>query len=357
MVALLVAALGAWREIALPVQPSRLLVAPIGGYLAVHVLSAAALLWRRSRPLASGSVVAVLTILTPTYAPVAAAYAVPAFGTGRGRWVVLAALPVAWALGAGVWRMPDPGDRFTGPGVITIAGLLGLYVGARRRLVQALTDQGELLAEQARADERSRLAAEMHDVVTHRVNLMVLQAGALRVTASDEVVRKAAEELRAAGCQALTELRDLVGVLRSGRTTGVRQVVPGALADLVAESTAVGLPVTLTECGDPAPMSPAVGRTVYRVARESLTNVHKHAPGATATVSVHYGPSRVSVVVRNSIPPGPPDAELRAAGTGTGLLGLRGRVEMVGGTLTAEPLADGGFEVRAELPAFVRSDS
>ena len=103
-----------------------------------------------------------------------------------------------------------------------VGPLLALYFDARRRLVQALTERAEraererhLLAEQARAEERARLAGEMHDVVTHRVSLMVLQAGALRMTAPDEATRQAAEELRAAGCQALDELRDLVGVLRT----------------------------------------------------------------------------------------------------------------------------------------------
>ncbi len=100
--------------------------------------------------------------------------------------------------------------------------LLALYFTARQGMVRALRERAEraererhLLAEQARAEERARLAGEMHDVVTHRVSLMVLQAGALGVTATDEATRRAAEELRAAGCQALDELRDLVGILRT----------------------------------------------------------------------------------------------------------------------------------------------
>ena len=103
-----------------------------------------------------------------------------------------------------------------------VGPLLALYFAARQRLVHALRERAEraereqhLLAEQARAEERARLAGEMHDVVTHRVSLMVLQAGALRMTAKDEATRQAAEELRAAGCQALDELRDLVGILRA----------------------------------------------------------------------------------------------------------------------------------------------
>jgi signal transduction histidine kinase len=184
-------------------------------------------------------------------------------------------------------------------GIITIGvlrtavgPLVALYFDARRRLVQALTERAEraererhLLAEQARAEERARLAGEMHDVVTHRVSLMVLQAGALRMTAKDEATRQAAEDLRAAGCQALDELRDLVGILRA-EPEGDEAPPTADFAALVAESTAVGTPVELIEDGDPALASPVVGRTAYRVVREALTNVRKHASGAMVTVRV-----------------------------------------------------------------------
>ncbi len=247
--------------------------------------------------------------------------------------------PVTWSIGAGVFA---------------IAGLTGLYLGARRRLVEAVAArverERELLAERARADERTRLAAEMHDVVTHRLNRMVLHAGALRVAAKDDSTREAAEQLRTSGCEALAELRDMVGVLRSGRKARIPDVLPDRLANLVADSTATGLEVTLTEHGDADTISPAVRRTMYRVVQESLTNVHKHAPGAHTEITIHCGPSSVRAVIRNTAPSSAPDA---LPGAGTGLLGLRGRVEMVGGTLTAGPTADGGFEVDAVLPAFV----
>ncbi|HEX7305645.1 sensor histidine kinase [Lentzea sp.] len=352
---LLVAALGLWRELVLS-APSRLVMASLAFYVTVHLLSAAALWWRRTRPVASSLVIAFLALLTPTYASMVSAYSVAAYAT-RYRWLVVTH-PVTWAVGAGVWAMPTIGDGFTGPGFTVIAGLAGLYLGARRRLVQALVERAEraerereLLAEQARADERTRLAAEMHDVVTHRLNLMVLHAGALRVTAKDEGVRKAAEELRTAGCQALAELRDLVGVLRSGRTAYTQDVSPEPLSRLVADSAATGLDVTLTQHGDDDALSPAVRRTMYRVVQESLTNVHKHAPGAHADITIHSGPSSVRAIIRNTRPSAAPDLAL--PGSGNGLLGLRGRVEMVGGTLTAGPTDDGGFQVDAVLPTFV----
>jgi signal transduction histidine kinase len=246
----------------------------------------------------------------------------------------------------------------------TAAGpLLAMYYDARRRLVAALTERAEraereqhLLAEQARTEERARLAGEMHDVVTHRVSLMVLQAGALRMTAADEGTRQAAEELRAAGCQALDELRDLVGILRTADDEDPTPSTAG-LAALVAESTGVGTPAELAQDGDPALASPVVGRTAYRIVREALTNVRKHAPGARVTVQVSYAESGVRLTVRNTAPPPPAsarsDSALSATGSGLGIAGLRQRVELVHGTLRASGLPDGGFCVEATLPAYV----
>ena len=157
----------------------------------------------------------------------------------------------------------------------------------------------------------------MHDVVTHRVSLMVLQAGALGITATDEATRQAAEELRAAGVQALDELRDLVGILRTAPEDD-RAPATSGLAELVAESTAVGTPAELVEQGDPALASPVVGRTAYRIVREALTNVRKHAPGAHVIVRVSYGESQVRLSVRNT-------AAHRAAGRRPGRDRLRCR--------------------------------
>jgi signal transduction histidine kinase len=254
---------------------------------------------------------------------------------------------------------------------VAVGPLLALYFDARRRLVGALTERAEraererhLLAEQARAEERTRLAGEMHDVVTHRVSLMVLQAGALRLTAPDAATRAAAEELRAAGCQALDELRDLVGILRTAPEDAPDEAVDGAgagagLATLVAESTAVGTPVELVETGDPGLASPVVGRTAYRIVREALTNVRKHAPGARVTVLVDYGDEGVRVSVRNTPPVNVPAAAARdssalaSTGSGLGLSGLRQRIELVRGTLYAGHSPDGGFCLEATLPAYV----
>jgi signal transduction histidine kinase len=283
----------------------------------------------------------------------------------RTGWIALAVLTVIVA------RPWQPSATIITIGVLRVAlgPLLALYFGAREQLIRALRERAEraererhLLAEQARAEERARLAGEMHDVVTHRVSLMVLQAGALRMTATDEATRQAAEELRAAGCQALDELRDLVGILRTApdavhsATAEDEPVSTPDFAALIAESTAVGTPAELIVDGDPALASPVVARTVYRAVREALTNVRKHAPGARVLVRVSYDPSQVRLEVRNTPPAdpaGPAQAGLASTGSGLGIAGLRQRIELVQGNLRAGPVPDGGFSVEATLPAYV----
>ncbi len=245
----------------------------------------------------------------------------------RTGWIAVAVLAVVVA------RPWQPSVTIISIGLlrVLVGPLLALYFGARRRLVQALTERAEraererhLLGEQARADERARLAGEMHDVVTHRVSLMVLQAGALRMT----------------------------GILRTGPDEDETPSTPD-LATLIAESTAVGTPAELIEDGDPALASPVVGRTAYRIVREALTNVRKHAPGARVLVRVSYDPSRVRLEVRNTPSARPSRPLLAGTGSGLGIASLRQRIELVHGTLHAGPAADGGFCVQATLPAYV----
>jgi signal transduction histidine kinase len=343
--------------------------------LAVQALAVSSLAARRRAPIAVIAILAAFTLaisllispagaLTPAdpgnvwapYGTVLAAYG--PFYYRKDRRAAFAAVAIMTTIVARVW---DPSWQ-----VITIAvlrtalgPLLALYFSARHAMVAALTERAEraereryLLAEQARADERARLAGEMHDVVTHRVSLMVLQAGALSITAKDEVTRLAAEELRAAGCQALDELRDLVGILRTSPDDDQAPSTAG-LAALIAESTAVGTPAELTERGDPALASPVVGRTVYRIVREALTNVRKHAPGARVLVLISYGESQVQLTVTNTPAVSKPATGLASTGSGIGVASLRQRIELVHGSLRAGPTPDGGFCLEATLPAYV----
>ncbi|MFB9202978.1 histidine kinase [Nonomuraea spiralis] len=343
--------------------------------LGVQAAACLSLLARRRAPLTVLAVLGVFTlavtllispggVLVPAgpenvwapFATIAAAYG-PLYYR-RDRRLAFAALGAYTLVIARVW---DPSVGVLTDAVLrtAVGPLLALYFDGRRRVVRMLTERAEraerergLLAERARAEERARLAGEMHDVVTHRVSLMVLQAGALRVTAADEQVRQAAEELRAAGCQVLDELRDLIGILGAAPEPDA----PPSAADfaaLVAESASVGTPAELVEEGDRALASPVVGRTAYRIVREALTNVRKHAPGARVDVRIEYGQAQVRLTVRNTPPTGLPDGPLTGTGSGLGIAGLRRRVEVVHGTLRAGPSPDGGFRVEATLPSYV----
>ncbi len=347
--------------------------------LGIQAAACLSLVARRRRPLLVIAVLGGFTLavtlliwpagaLTPAnmnnvwapFATVLAAYG--PFFYGRDRRSAYLAVALLTVIVARPWQ---PSIVVITVGVLrtAVGPLLALYFGARHALLQSLRDRAEraereryLLAEQARTEERARLAGEMHDVVTHRVSLMVLQAGALRMTAPDEATRRAAEDLRVTGCQALDELRDLVGILRThpdGDETPSAAGLAG-LAGLVAESVSVGTPAELTEEGDPALASPVVGRTAYRIVREALTNVRKHAPGARVSVQVSYGDAQVRVSVRNGPAAGAVDLSgLAGTGSGLGIAHLRQRVELVHGTLRAGPEPDGGFCLEATLPAYV----
>jgi signal transduction histidine kinase len=354
-----------------PAHPGPLAWAMLG----VQGLADCSLAFRRRAPLTVMAVLAAFTLavsllispgglLTPAstggvWAPfgtVIAAYG--PFYYRRDRRTAFAAVGLLTLIVARVW---EPSATVITIGILRTAlgPLLGLYLAARHEVLQGLRDRADraereryLLAEQARADERARLAGEMHDVVTHRVSLMVLQAGALGITATDQATRQAAEELRTAGCQALDELRDLVGILRTEPDGEQTPSTPGIPA-LVAESASVGTPAELAEEGDPALASPVVGRTAYRIVREALTNARKHAPGAHVLVQISYGESQVRLVVSNGPPSRQSDHELAATGSGLGLAHLRQRIELVHGTLRAGPTPAGGFCLEATLPAYV----
>jgi signal transduction histidine kinase len=321
--------------------------------------STAALVFRRRAPVAVTVVVALLSVPFPgSWFGYVALYSAGAYARRRWTLWLLAPLVVAASfVGDRGWvdfRFNDHAFLLFVASLVTLAGL---YVGSRREAVAGAVERAdraereqELLAEQARADERTRLAGEMHDVVTHRINLMVLQAGALGVRSDDPAVREAAEALRHAGVQALAELRDLVGVLRSGRTAGsVEAHVPADELDgLVDESRRVGVEVDLEVTGDPSGPAPTVRRTLHRVVQEALTNARKHAPGAPVRVGVRHEDGRVSATITNGPTGGP--AEPDTTGGGAGLDGLRRRVGLVGGTFAAGPTVDGGFRVAVELP-------
>ncbi|GAA1632304.1 hypothetical protein GCM10009733_031540 [Nonomuraea maheshkhaliensis] len=236
----------------------------------------------------------------------------------------------------------------------------GLWARARHEVLEAAKERAERLereqvmrAEQARTQERARIAREMHDVVAHRVSLIVLHAGALEVRTSDEETARAAALIGGIGREALTNLRDVLGVLRSPRQEALDADVrpPPTLGDLdrlLDQSRALGITVTRHDEGEPRPVEATVERTAYRVIQEALTNVHKHAGNAGTDILIRYGTGQLEVEVRNQAPHAPRDD---VPGAGWGLVGLRERVELLGGTLRTSADDGGGFLVSARLPA------
>jgi len=240
--------------------------------------------------------------------------------------------------------------------VCLVPALLGMYVGTRHELDERVRewaqrverDQQQRIAS-ARSDERAQIARDMHDVVTHRVSLIVLQATALEASTGGDPVA-IGKQIGATGREALAELRSLVGVLRNDNDAPLTPQ-PGLadLPDLIEASRRIGIPVTL-DVADPAAQRPPllVDHAAYRFVRESLTNVHKHAPGARTHVRVEQTPHVLRLSVRNARGRPVTDAPLPAGGHG--LLGLAERVRLVGGEFSAGPTTDGGFEVTADIP-------
>ncbi|MGW0478006.1 sensor histidine kinase [Nonomuraea sp. NPDC003214] len=235
--------------------------------------------------------------------------------------------------------------------------LLGLWVRAKREVLAAARERADRLereqvmrAEQARAQERARIAREMHDVVAHRVSLMVLHAGALEVGAADERTTGAAAMIGDIGREALTNLREILGVLRGPAQPPALAPQPTLddLDRLLDQSRALGITIGRHAHGEARQLAATVERTAYRVVQEALTNVHKHAADARTDVHIRYLPAELRVEVRNEPPPGPGRT---LPGAGWGLVGLRERVELLGGTLHAGRRDDGGFDVIAAIPA------
>ncbi|MEU9421052.1 histidine kinase [Streptomyces sp. NPDC048272] len=248
------------------------------------------------------------------------------------------------------------------PGAMLLPWAAGWYWRARQEFVRGgwlrarrLESGQRGVAERARLRERTRIAADMHDSLGHELSLIALRAGALELSPTlTDRDREDVALLRASVADAVEHLRDTIGVLRedAGAERGTEAVPESvdmveSVEQLVGRVRATGVAVELRREGDPSALPPLVDRAVYRVVRESLTNAIRHAPGSTVAVRVARAGGRVEVSVVNSAPP--ERAPTREGAGRHGLVGLRERVRMVGGTLRAAPCR-GGFEVVADLP-------
>jgi len=204
-------------------------------------------------------------------------------------------------------------------------------------------------AQRAVAEERARIARELHDVIAHSVSVMTVQAGAVRrlLQPGQERERLALEAIESTGREALTEMRRLVGLLRRQGTVPEFSPQPSmrAVDVLVGTIREAGLPTELAVEGEPRELAPGVDLAAYRVIQEALTNALKYAGPARAWVTVRWREDEIEVEIAND-----GSSEAVGDGTGHGLIGLRERVALVGGTIESGPRAGGGFVVTARLP-------
>ena len=246
--------------------------------------------------------------------------------------------------------------------ILTLFWFFGVALGTRteqarelRVRVEAAERGRALAAERATAEERARIARELHDVVAHSVSVMVVQASGVRRLLHDdqEREREALLSVEQIGRQALTEMRRMLGVMRTGEEQ------PAALAPqpglqyldrLIAQVEEAGLPVTLHVEGERPDLSPGVDLSAYRIVQEGLTNALKHATGAHADVVIRYVDGLVQLEITDDGVGG-----VNGEPGGHGLVGMRERVAVYGGTLEAGPRDGGGFVLRAELPVEARS--
>ncbi len=335
---------------------------------ALDVALTVPLLWRRRAPAAVFCAIWLAAgvqglLVRPTGADAAllvAFYTVATSPDTRVTLVLGAALELG-VLAASIKWSRGPGGlpkTFVGlSGLVTAAGVLGINVGNRRQTLQGLRDRTQQLERDrerevalARATERARIAREMHDVVAHNLSVMLAlcDGAAYHVYDAPERVEAALAQAARTGRQALTEMRQLLGVLREGPERPELAPLPGIreLESLVELIRAAGVPVHYRLSGDPSGTPPGMELTIFRIVQEALTNTLKHAgPGVHASVSLSCRPDAIAVEVRDD------GHALGPVGAGgAGLRGMKERAAVYGGELDAGPAPEGGWRVRTSLP-------
>lgn len=335
-------------------------------WAAAVLITAGALLARRRAPLVVLLIILALQVPFTTdtvdddpgfqfLSMIIGAFAVAAYAERR---QALAGLAVAAALYGATEVTQEGWDPVTvaiGVLFVAVAGALGFGMRHRRELEgerERLESEREASAAEAVADERARIARELHDAVAHSVSVMVLQAGAVRhaLGPERERERQLLEATERSGREAMAELHRMLGILRSAPddeppapSAGV-----GRLSELVADVREAGLPVTLDVQGAPVALPPGLDRSAYRIVQEALTNVLKHAGRVSTRVTVRFAARELRVDVVDD--GGGSPARINGDGGGHGLVGMRERVNLYDGELHAGPRESGGFEVSARLP-------
>jgi signal transduction histidine kinase len=336
---------------------------------AVSIAIPATVAFRRRWPLASGSAAVLLTALifvlggnnysVPIFIAWACGLYAMSVWTGTREFIVALGVLLAGNLAAAAGPKTDLSNAvfFTiVPGVAMV--ITRRAVRERQLLADTLAARAELLErehemreQEALAEERTRIARELHDLVAHNVSVMVVQAGVERHSLPEDqtTTRETLSSIEQAGRQALVEARRLLGVLRrSGEAEGLEpQPTVGQVAQLVEQVERAGLPVTLTVEGEQVALPAGVDLCAYRIVQEALTNALKHAGPARAEVLLRYAPGGLDIDVRDD---GRGSGSTNGDGAGHGLIGMRERVALYGGQLETGPRAGGGFQVHAHLP-------
>jgi signal transduction histidine kinase len=260
----------------------------------------------------------------------------------------------AWAVAASVfgsWLNHEVAGEYMGAvTAVVLPAVAGRVVRRQRQLTAELAHERERTAHLAVAEERARIARELHDVVAHGLSVIAIQAdGAEAALDRDpELARRPLAAIRQSAEESLAEMRRLLGVLREDGAGADLAPQPGLaqLPGLVERARAAGIPVTLSAEGAPRPLPASLDLSAYRIVQEALTNVSKHAAGAGASVRVSWSAELLAVQVLDT----GTGRGVRVNGEGHGLVGMRERVRLHGGRLRTGALPGGGFEVSAELP-------
>ena len=253
--------------------------------------------------------------------------------------------------GAAIVALNDPthssAELFSLPVVFGLAWLAGFALRERAAEAEAAEERAAQAARLAVAEERTRIARELHDIVAHAVSVMVLQTGAVRHRLHDGDDAEALRDVEATGRTALAEMRRLLGAMRRDDEDAELGPQPGlaTLEPLLDAFGRAGLPVRLQVEGDSAPLPRGLDLSAYRIIQEGLTNALKHAHASHADVRVRYEPDELRIDVRDDgHGPSPSD------GLGHGLVGVRERVKLYGGEMSVGALSDGGFALTTRLP-------
>jgi signal transduction histidine kinase len=349
-------AIGAGLEVALSGEPTTSLwfAAPAAALIVLVLLGRRQ--WPFAAPAAVWLIAATVSFVdgqvVPSTTSLSVAGIASAFMLGQLRDVVQLRIGLVIVLGSSVIlvsNQPDTtaGDYVFTPALFTIAWLAGFALRERSAQVEAAEERADQAARLAVAEERARIARELHDIVAHAVSVMVLQAGAVRHRLPPGDDEEALRDVERTGRTALAEMRRLLGAMR--REGDEVDLAPqpglGELEPLLDAFRRTGLPVQLMVDGEPVALPRAIDLSAYRIIQEGLTNALKHADATRADVIVRYGATDIQIDVRDD-GHGPGESD----GLGHGLVGVRERVRIYGGEMTAGTANGGGFKLSARLP-------